>query len=350
MTENLYSEIRRYLNEYGWKKVASGEYLLDINSVLEVRAFFRLDKKAEIETVIRLPRELNEKNVRQVLLDAGGEYINMFNAKISHDPKLSKCIINLSFVGFEYPFEKLNTYFLAGLYKYIQQDKKLGILLLGHYLKNYKAMFGGNYYDDLSTIVKVSPDSEIHPLSRNKEDVITLHNEAGYYDVRSSVFGETKDNVFLPLLSYFLGNQLILLIPQYGKKAGKGISLFTGIQVLHASKLQRHFRELIRMAKKDVKIRRIDPEILKWHGQSLEVLAGDQVNYIRYYWAFRDFIHDLPTAASIASQDQLDVKITNKIARIEPLLRDVEGCISYSNCIVDYYLKRKTCYEESKRS
>jgi len=54
--------------------------------------------------------------------------------------------------GFTYPFEKLNTYFLAGLYEFIQKDKKLGISLLEEYTKSYEAMLSGNYYDNFSNI------------------------------------------------------------------------------------------------------------------------------------------------------------------------------------------------------
>lgn len=339
------SEIRRFLDRFGWKKITSGEYVLEVKHAFSARAFFKQNEKASIETTIRLAQELNNQNVRQILTDTGEEYVEMFEAKIDHYKKQSKCIITLSFGGgFTYPFEKLNTYFLAGLYEFIQKNKKLGISLLGEYTKSYEAMLSGNYYDNFSTIVRVRPDIKVHMLSRNQENSITLHDKLGYYDAQSSLFGETKDNVFLPLLSYFLENRLIMLIPKYGKAVKRGISLFTGIKVLHVSKLQRHFRELIRMVKKEVESKRIEPHILKWHGYVVEGLATDQVNFIRYYWAFHDFIHDLPNA----SKDDLSNDIKNKISRITPLLDDVDACISYSNCLVDYYLKRKACYEETR--
>ena len=345
MNADLQHEIRRFLDRFGWKKITSGEYILEVKDAFTARAFFKENEKATIETTIHFAQELNNHNIHRILTKAGEEYVGIFEAKIDHDKKKSKCILTLSFDGgFIYPFEKLSTYFLAGLYEFIQKDKKLGISLLGEYTKSYDAMLGGSYYDDLTTAVRVRPDSKVHKLSRVQENSITLHDKSGYYNVQSSLFGETRDNVFLPLLSYFLGNRLIMLFPQYKKAVKRGVSLFTGIKVLHVSRVQRHFRELIRMVKKEVKNKRIEPYILKWHGYVLEDLATDQVNFICYYWAFRDFIHDLPHA----SKGDLSNDIRNKISRIMPLLENVDACISYSNCLVDYYLKRKTCYEETR--
>ena len=53
---------------------------------------------------------------------------------------------------------------------------------------------------------------------------------------------------------------------------------------------------------------------------------------------------DLPHAC----KGELPEKIKHKISRIRPLLDDIDACISYSNCLVDYYIKRKACYEETR--
>lgn len=341
---NLEYEIRMYVDQFGWKKIIQNEYILKVKDAFTARAILKKRGKTIIETTIRVDRELNKRNLREVLTKAGEDYIGIFKAKIDHDKENSKCTLTLSYAGFTYPFEKLNTYFLAGLYEFIQKDKKLGISLLGEYTKSYEAMLGGHYYDDLSTVVRVRPDSKVHKLSRVQEDSVTLHDKSGNYDIQSSMFGETRDNVYLPLLSYFLGNRLIMLVPQYKKVVKKGFSLFTGVKVLYVTRLQRHFRELIRMVKKEVQNKRIEPYILKWRELALEDLATDQVNFIRYYWAFHDFIHDL----SHACKGDLNNGIRNKVSRITPLLEDVDACVSYSNCIVDYYLKRKACYEETR--
>lgn len=338
-------EIRRFLDRFGWKKITSGEYILKVEDAFTARSLLKDNQKATIETTIGLAQELNNRNIRQILTDAGEEYVSMFEAKIDHDKKRSECTLTLSFDGgFVYPFEKLNTYFLAGLYEFIQKDKTLGTALLGEYTKNYEALLGGHYYDNLTLAVRLRPSDKVHKLSRVQENSITLHDKSGYYTVQSNLFGETRDNVFLPLLSYFVEDRLLMLVPQYKKVVKKGFRLFTGIKVLPVSRVQRHFRELIRMVKKEVESKRIEPYILKWHGHVREDLATDQVNFIRYYWAFRDFIHDLPHA----SKGDLSADIRTKISRIKPLLEDIDACISYSNCIVDYYLKRKTCYEETR--
>lgn len=345
MSEYLEDEIRRFLDRFGWRKITNGHYILEVEDVFTARALFKDEEKATIETTIHLAQELNNRNIRQVLIDAGEVYFRKFETKINHDNEKSECKLTLSFDGgFVYPFEKLNTYFLAGLYEFIQKDKTLGTLLLGEYTKNYEAMLGGHYYDDLILAVRIRSSDQVHKLSRVQENTITLHEKSGYYDVQSNIFGETKDNVFLPLLSYFIDDRLILLVPQYKKIVKRGFSRFTGIKVLSVSRIQRHFRELIRMVKKEVEKKRIEPYILTWHGHVQEDLATDQVNFIRYYWAFRDFIHDLP----YASKGDLKNDIRTKISRIKPLLENIDACISYSNCMVDYYLKRKICYEETR--
>lgn len=327
------------------RKISGSEFLLEAKHAFAARAFLKKNGIFSIETTIELAPELNGYDVRQILTDAGRDYVAMFSAVIEHGKDKSRCLLSLSFNGgFEYPFEKLNTYFLSGLYEFIQSDKKLGVPLLGEYTKRYEAMLSGNYYNDFSTAVRVRLNSKGHALSRDQENSVTLHDKSGYYDARSSIFGETKDNVFLPLLSYFLGNRLIILVPLYGKAIEKGVNLFTGMKVLHVTRLQRHFRELIRMVKKEVRKRRIKSYVLEWRGHPLEDLATDQVNFIRHYWAFRDLIHDLPHAA----KGDLSNDIRKKISRIEPLLQNIDACISYSNCIVDYYLKRKICYKETR--
>lgn len=337
--------IREFTDRFGWKKITDDEYILEVEKAFTVRTSFKEDTSSLVETVIHLPQELNGLDIVKILSEAGEDYVDMFKAKIEHEKKNSECSLVLSFKGgFDYPFEKLNTYFLAGLYEQVQKNNKLGVLLLGHYKENCPILLSGNYYDDFPTIVKLNSDTVVHPLSMVQDSSVTLHDKAGYYNAQSNLFGETRDNVFLPLLSYFLQDQLILLVPEFKKKIKKNISLFTGVKVMHMSTLQRHVRELIRAVKKEVKNKTIEPHILKWHERDIENLALDEINFIRYYWAFRDFINYLPNA----SKTDLNNYIKNKILKITPLMENIDACVSYSNCSVDHYIKRKACYEGTK--
>lgn len=343
----LLKQISEYLDRFGWKKIADDEYIVEVKPAFSARSLFMDEgKKSIIRTTINVAETLDDYDLVNVLTKSGEDYVAMFNAIIDHDKDKFSCLLILSFDGgFSYPFEKLNTYFLAGLYEFVQQNKKLGIELLKQYIRKDEVIFSqGSYYDELPTLVRAQSNTKAHKLSRIRGASITFHDESGYYELESQIFGKTGDNVFLPLGSYFLGNQLIMLIPQYNKTQGDTVHPFVGIKILHVRRLQRHMRELIRMVKKQVKNGVIEPHILKWRTYKLEDLAGDQVSFIRFYWQFRDFINDLPHA----SKGQLTKKIKEKISRISPLLDDVIGCIDYSNCLVDYYTKRKACYEETK--